>query len=178
MSHYFQHVRGLMGAEKGNYTVSDLCMTVGFGLGLRVRSRMTETIHREVALVHGHIGNRPPNWDAAVSQVQIRANINILHLPWWWTPRCQWVRQYRITDNYRVRVAVHFCKVKIPQTSLAGGVKRRGNFPLSARICSVTVRWKGDYIITIVASELSAFPLFVAIQWTVRPRQRRRIPTV
>lgn len=27
-----------MGAEKGNYTLSDLCMTVGFGLVLRVES--------------------------------------------------------------------------------------------------------------------------------------------
>lgn len=41
-----------MGAEKGNYTVSDLCMTVGFGLGLKVGGRMTETSHRDVALVH------------------------------------------------------------------------------------------------------------------------------
>lgn len=41
-----------MGAEKGNYTVSDPCMAVGFGLGLKVGGRMTETRHRDVALVH------------------------------------------------------------------------------------------------------------------------------
>lgn len=43
MSYYFGHVWGSIGAEKGNYAVSDLCMTVGFGLGLRVGSSMTET---------------------------------------------------------------------------------------------------------------------------------------
>lgn len=56
-------VRGSMGAEKGNYTASDLGMTVGFGLGLRVGSRMTET--REVSLVYecSVYCDRPPNGD-------------------------------------------------------------------------------------------------------------------
>lgn len=56
-------VWGSMGAEKGNYTASDLGMTVGFGLGLRVGSRMTET--REVSLVYecSVYCDRPPNGD-------------------------------------------------------------------------------------------------------------------
>lgn len=50
-----------MGAEKGNYTVSDLCMTVGFGLGLKVEGRMTETSPKDVALVYEHKSNKSPN---------------------------------------------------------------------------------------------------------------------
>ena len=59
-----------MGAEKGNYTVSDLCVTVGFGLGLRVGRRMTESSHKEVALVHERISNRPPKGDPTVNQAR------------------------------------------------------------------------------------------------------------
>lgn len=51
MSYYFRHAWGSIGAEKGNYTASDLCMTVGFGLGLKVGGRMSETSHSDVTLV-------------------------------------------------------------------------------------------------------------------------------
>lgn len=62
-----------MGAEKGNYTVSDLCMTVGFGLGLKVGGRMIETSNRDVALAHERMSKRPPNGDPPVSQVRSRS---------------------------------------------------------------------------------------------------------
>lgn len=48
-----------MAAEKGNYTVSDPCMTVGFGFGLKVGGRMTESSRGDVALVHERMSERP-----------------------------------------------------------------------------------------------------------------------
>lgn len=61
-----------MGAEKGNYTVSDLCMTVGFGLGLKVWSQddRNQSETGDSALVREHISGRPPNGDPAVSEVR------------------------------------------------------------------------------------------------------------
>lgn len=60
------------------------------------------------------------------------------------------------TDNYRVSNCFAILRGQNSPNSVAGGVQY-GNFSLSVGIYSVTERWKGDYIIAIVASEPSAF---------------------
>lgn len=147
--YYFQHVWGLMGAEKGNYTASDLCMIVGFGLWLRVGSRMAETSHRELVLVCGH--NRPPNGDLSCqSGTEQWPLATLCTCPTLVNSQCQQVLQDLL------RTYVHFCEVKLPQTLWQVGWTGGGFFIVCTHLLDDSAL-KGDYITTIVASKPSAF---------------------
>lgn len=140
--YYFQQVWGLMGAEKGNYRVSDLCMIVGFGLWLRVGSRIVETNHREVALVYGH-KQETTKWEHQLSIRYRKEPVATLctcptgELPVSASPTGSpaWI----ITASEHPCI---FAGSKFPRLGSRWG-EQEGNFPLSARIYLMTVRWKG-----------------------------------
>lgn len=141
-------VWGSMGAEKGNYTASDLGMTVGFGLGLRVGSRMTET--REVSLVYecSVYCNRPPNGDQTLqsrSEPRHLPPVPPLSLPGSRSPTpIITVRPNRCTFLRGQKLCVRW-----------DGEGSDFLFVWTHLLCDRAL--KGDYIITIVASEPSAF---------------------
>lgn len=140
--YYFQQVWGLMGAEKGNYTASDLCMIVGFGLWLRVGGRIAETSHREVALVYGH-KQETTKWGHQLSirhrtePVATLCTCRTGELPVSASPTGSpaWI----ITASEHPCI---FAGSEFPRLCSRWG-EQEGNFPLSARIYLMTVCWKG-----------------------------------
>lgn len=116
---------------------------------------MTENSHKEVSLVHGHISNTPLNVDTTVNLGQITVNSNTLNLSHCQIPNVTELYIISRTDNYRV---LNCCAILRGQNS--PNSVRWGSVLESFIVCEHLLgdrALKRDYIITIVASEPSAF---------------------
>lgn len=162
-------VWGSMGAEKGNYTASDLGMTVGFGLGLRVGSRMTET--REVSLVYecSVYCNRPPNGDQTLqsrSEPRHLPPVPPLSLPG---------SAISHTNNYSASKPLH---IFARSETLRQVGWRREWFPLCLDPFTLWQSSERGLHHHYCGFRALCFPPPGGIKWTVPSRQRQSIPTV
>lgn len=160
-----------MGAEEGNYTASDLGMSVGLGVfekwkqdGRNQRGRFS--------LGMECVRNRPPNGDQTLSQGQIPAGCNTFHLPPPLIFRGQWSPP-QITNSESLQKK----KILRGQNFVAGGMERRAIF-LCLHAFTLWQSSERGLHHHHCGFRALRFPQPGGIKWTVPSTQRHGIPTV
>lgn len=127
-------------------------------LGWKLKAVRQKTVQEMLFWVYKHISDKSSNGKPSIGQVRVQ----IQRQQQYFQPALDHLcvcELYRSSSrvNYSVRITAHILQGQNSPNFVAGGVKRRGNFPFVCTHLLCDSALKRDYIITIVASEPSAF---------------------